>query len=170
MGAERMGRLIKACSHEQPGRWHGRRRVGRSDPKDKPFAIPKQSARSREPNGWARASHVTSGDSSLPGRTWRTIRTPAGPPTARRCCTKRACQRVRRRWRAPGIGQTGRFGRGRRRDHHPAGAPLPGRHRGGTGRGTVTAVDSNTVRRTGSDQPREVQGSGTPGKPARQSP
>jgi RNA-directed DNA polymerase len=42
MGAERRGRLIRACSHEQPGRWPGRRRVGRSDPKDKPFAIPKQ--------------------------------------------------------------------------------------------------------------------------------
>jgi hypothetical protein len=42
MGAERRGRLIWACSHEQPGRWPGRRRVGRSDPEDKPFAIPKQ--------------------------------------------------------------------------------------------------------------------------------
>src|SRR6185437_16391103 len=42
IGAERRGRLIWACSHEQPGRWPGRRRVGRSDPKDKPFAIPKQ--------------------------------------------------------------------------------------------------------------------------------
>jgi RNA-directed DNA polymerase len=42
MGAERRGRVIWACSHEQPGRWPGRRRVGRSGPEDKPFSIPKQ--------------------------------------------------------------------------------------------------------------------------------
>src|SRR6266852_2249641 len=42
MGAERRGRLIWICSHEQPGLCPGRRRVSRSGQEGKPFGIPKQ--------------------------------------------------------------------------------------------------------------------------------
>jgi RNA-directed DNA polymerase len=42
IGVERRGRLIDGVFARATGRSPGRRRVGRSDPKDKPFQIPKQ--------------------------------------------------------------------------------------------------------------------------------
>jgi predicted transcriptional regulator len=86
------------------------------------------SAHSPARNGSATASHAISGNSSSPAQICAPAPATAGAPPAA-AARDQPARGVRRRRRAPQIGQTGRLRRRRRRCQHPPGTPLPANHR-----------------------------------------
>ena len=83
----------------------------------------------------------------LTGPTCQAAPATAGPRAARRCRSRPACPECSPSATWPGIGQTGRLRRRRRRGDHPPGAPLPANRRPRTShRGPVTPSPASNPR------------------------